>query len=261
QPMSKETFIAKVLDGLMPPPAYFPENVRMNIKGYTSIDEVLSKGTQALSPAEFEATANDTHALLLDTRSAEDFARGFIPNSINIGVDGNFAPWVGALIPDIKQPILLIADEGRAEEIVTRLARVGYDNAIGFLQGGFEAWEKEGREVDSIPRVTADELADRLAADPALRILDVRKQSEHLSEHVIGSENMALDYINQHTSDVSKDKTYYVHCAGGYRSMIFISILRARGYNNLIDIQGGFAALKATGRFPISDFVCPTTML
>lgn len=261
QPMSKETFIAKVLDGLMPPPAYFPENVRMNIKGYTSIDEVLSKGTQALSPAEFEATANDTHALLLDTRSAEDFARGFIPNSINIGVDGNFAPWVGALIPDIKQPILLIADEGRAEEIVTRLARVGYDNAIGFLQGGFEAWEKEGREVDSIPRVTADELADRLAADPALRILDVRKQSEHLSEHVIGSENMALDYINQHTSDVSKEKTYYVHCAGGYRSMIFISILRARGYNNLIDIQGGFAALKATGRFPISDFVCPTTML
>lgn len=261
QPMSKETFIAKVLDGLMPPPAYFPENVRMNIKGYTSIDEVLHKGTQALSPAEFEAAANDTHALLLDTRSAEDFARGFIPNSINIGVDGNFAPWVGALIPDIKQPILLIADEGRAEEIVTRLARVGYDNAIGFLQGGFEAWEKEGREVDSIPSVTADELADRLAADPALRILDVRKQSEHLSEHVIGSENMALDYINQHISDVSKDKTYYVHCAGGYRSMMFISILRARGYNNLIDLQGGFAALKASGKFPISDFVCPTTML
>ena len=261
QPMSKEKFIDEVLDGLMPPPGYFPENVLMNIKGYESIDEVLHKGTQALSPTEFEVAANETDALLLDTRDAQTFAKGFIPNSINIGIDGNFAPWAGTLIPDIKQTILLIADEGREEEIVTRLARVGYDNTIGYLKGGFEAWKKAGKETDAIESISVDELAKRMEENPDLNILDVRKKSEHFSEHVLDSENIALDYINEHIAEVNKDKTYYVHCAGGYRSMIFNSILKARGYDNLIDVQGGFDAIKASGKFKVSDYVCPTTML
>ncbi|UUV21573.1 MBL fold metallo-hydrolase [Paenimyroides aestuarii] len=261
QPMTKEAFIEKVLDGLMPPPAYFPENVLMNIKGYESIDRVLDKGTKALSPEAFETIANETDALLLDTRDAQTFAKGFIPNSINIGIDGNFAPWAGALIPNIQQAILLIADEGREEEIVTRLARVGYDNTIGFLKGGFDAWKNAGKETDHITSISVDELENRLAQNPDLNILDVRKNSEHYSEHVIGSENIALDYINQHISEVDKNKTYYVHCAGGYRSMIFISILKARGYEQLIDIQGGFSAIKASGKFAVSNYVCPSTML
>lgn len=261
QPMTKEKFIEEVLDGLMPPPGYFPENVLMNIKGYESIDKVLNKGTQALSPEAFETAANETDALLLDTRDAQTFAKGFIPNSINIGIDGSFAPWVGTLIPDIKQTILLIADEGREEEIVTRLARVGYDNTIGYLKGGFDAWKNAGKETDTIESISVDELAKRMEENPNLNILDVRKKSEHFSEHMIDSENIALDYINEHIAEVSKDKTYYVHCAGGYRSMIFNSILRARGYDNLIDVQGGFTAIKESGKFKVSDYVCPTTML
>ena len=261
QPMTKEEFVEKVLDGLMPPPGYFPANVLMNIKGYESIDKVLDKGLQALTPEAFEAAANETDALILDTRDAQTFAQGFIPNAINIGIDGSFAPWVGALIPDIRQAILLVADEGTAEEVVTRLARVGYDNAIGYLKGGMQAWTAAGKETDTIESVSADELADRLAQDPDLNILDVRKKSEHFSEHIIDSENIALDYINEHIAEVSKDKTYYVHCAGGYRSMIFNSILRARGYDNLIDVQGGFKAIKESGKFQVSDYVCPTTML
>lgn len=261
QPMTKEAFIDQVLDGLMPPPAYFPENVLMNIKGYESIDEVLHKGTRALSPSEFEAAANETDALLLDTRDAQTFAKGFIPNSINIGIDGNFAPWAGTLIPDIKQTILLIADEGREEEIVTRLARVGYDNTIGYLKGGFEAWKNAGKETDTIESISVEELAKRMEQNANLNILDVRKKSEHFSEHVLDSENIALDYINDHIAEVDKNKTYYVHCAGGYRSMIFNSIFRARGYENLIDVQGGFTAIKESGKFKVSDYVCPTTML
>ena len=261
QPMTKEAFIDEVLDGLMPPPAYFPANVLMNIQGYESIDEVLNKGTQALTPEAFEAAANETDALLLDTRNAQDFAKGFIPNAINIGIDGSFAPWVGALIPDIKQTILLITDEGREEEVVTRLARVGYDNTIGYLKGGFEAWKNAGNEVDHIESISVDELASRKTQDSTISILDVRKQSEHFSEHIIDAANIPLDYINQHLADIDKEKTYYVHCAGGYRSMIFTSILKARGYENLIDVQGGFDAIKASGKFQVSDYVCPTTML
>lgn len=261
QSMTKEAFIDEVLDGLMPPPAYFPANVLMNIQGYESIDEVLNKGTQALTPEAFEAAANETDALLLDTRNAQDFAKGFIPNAINIGIDGSFAPWVGALIPDIKQTILLITDEGREEEVVTRLARVGYDNAIGYLKGGFEAWKNAGNEVDQIESISVDELASRKTQDSTISILDVRKQSEHFSEHIIDAANIPLDYINQHLADIDKEKTYYVHCAGGYRSMIFTSILKARGYENLIDVQGGFDAIKASGKFQVSDYVCPTTML
>ncbi|SEL06871.1 MBL fold metallo-hydrolase [Parapedobacter koreensis] len=261
QAISKEEFVKQVLTGLMPPPAYFPKNVLMNIQGYDSIDDVLDRGLQALEPAAFEAIANETDALLLDTRDAQVFAKGFIPNSINIGIDGNFAPWIGTLIPDIQQPILVIAEEGREEEIVTRLARVGYDHAIGYLKGSFAAWKAEGREIDTMMSITVNELALLKESDPGLHVLDVRKQSEHDSEHVIGAQNIPLDYLNEHLSEVDKDKTYYVHCAGGYRSMIFISILRARGYENLIDVQGGFKAIKKSGKFAISDYICPNTML
>lgn len=260
QPMTKEAFMKEVLTGLTPPPAYFPANVLMNIKGYDSIDEVLERGKQALSPIAFEAAANETNALILDTRDPQVFAKGFIPNSINIGINGNFAPWVGALIPDIKQEILLVAEEGREEEVVTRMARVGYDYTIGYLKGGFEGWKSAGLETDSIQSVSADEIA-KLKTEGELNILDVRKKSEFDSEHVLDAENAPLDYINDSMLLVDKNKTYHVHCAGGYRSMIFISILKARGYDNLIDIDGGFKALKEGGKLAISDYVCPSTML
>jgi glyoxylase-like metal-dependent hydrolase (beta-lactamase superfamily II)/rhodanese-related sulfurtransferase len=259
--MTKEEFIKEVITGLTPPPAYFPKNVMMNIQGYDSIREVISRGTQALSPEAFEAAANETGALVLDTRKPQVFAKGFIPNAINIGIDGNFAPWVGALIPDIKQEILIVAEEGREQEIVTRLARVGYDHAIGYLKGGFDAWKNAGKETDSIRTVSVEEFAAAEAADPTINILDVRKNSEYRSEHIINAENAPLDYVNESMLKVDKSKTYFVHCAGGYRSMIFVSILKARGYDNLIDVDGGFKAIKDSGKFNITDYVCPTTLL
>ena len=259
--LTKEAFKVAVLDGLVAPPSYFPLNVLMNIQGYESIDKVLERGQHALSPKAFEAAANETSALILDTRDAQTFAKGFIPNSINIGIDGNFAPWVGAMIPDIKQEILLVTEEGREEEVVTRLARVGYDFTIGYLKGGFDAWKKAGEEVDTIQSISADQLADIIKENPATIVLDVRKKSEHFSEHIINSENAPLDFINDSMSHIDKKKTYYVHCAGGYRSMIFVSILKARGFDNLIDVQGGFTALKNSGNFNISAYACPSTML
>ena len=257
QPMSKEAFIKEVLTGLTPPPGYFPQNVMMNIQGYDSIDSVIDRGTKALTPTEFEAVANDRDVLMLDTRDPQTFAKGFIPNSINIGIDGSFAVWVGTLIPDVKQDVLIIADQGREEEIITRLARVGYDHALGYLKGGFEAWKNEGREVDTITSISVDEFAQVENAT----ILDVRKNSEFLSEHIIGAENAPLDYLNDSMLKVDKNKTYHVHCAGGYRSMIFISALKARGYDNLIDVKGGFGAIKKSEKFNTSDYVCPTTLL
>ncbi|HLP94561.1 MAG TPA: MBL fold metallo-hydrolase [Saprospiraceae bacterium] len=259
--LTKEEFIKEILTGLTPPPGYFPQNVLMNIKGYESFDEVKKRGTQALSPRAFDAAANETEALVLDTRDAQKFSEGFIPNSINIGIDGNFAPWVGALIPDVKQQILLVTDPGREEEVVTRMARVGYDYCIGYLEGGFEAWKNAGMEVDSIQRVSAEELADILAKNPETPLFDVRKRSEYFSEHVVEAENAPLDYVNESMLLIPKDKTVYVHCAAGYRSMIFTSILRARGYNNLIDVNGGFKAIKESNKFNLTDYVCPTTML
>lgn len=259
--MTKEEFIKEVITGLMPPPAYFPKNVMMNIEGYDNIEEVLNRGTQALSPEAFEAAANETGALILDTRKPQEFAKGFIPNSINIGIDGGFAPWVGTLIPDIKQEILIVAEVGREMEIVTRLARVGYDHAIGFIEGGFEAWAKSGKEVDSIKSVSVEEFAAAEVADSSINILDVRKNSEYQSEHILNAINAPLDYINESMLKVDKNKTYYVHCAGGYRSMIFASILKARGYDNLIDVDGGFKAIKESEKFKISDYVCPSTLL
>lgn len=261
QPMSKEQFTKELLTGLTPPPAYFPQNVLMNIRGYDPIDEVLERGVRPLSPSEFEAVANETGALILDTRDPQVFASGFVPNSINIGIDGSFAVWVGAMIPDLKQEILIVAEEGREEEVITRLARVGYDYAIGYLRGGFKSWQESGKEVDSITSISVHELAEIQEVNPDVEIVDVRKKSEYLSEHVSGAENAPLDYINESMAVLDKDKTYYVHCAGGYRSMVFNSILRARGYDKLIDVKGGFKDLKDSGKFAVTDYVCPTTLL
>lgn len=258
--MTKEEFINEVLTGLVAPPSYFPLNVMMNIQGYDSIDKVLERGQHALSPEAFEAAANETGALVLDTRDPQTFAKGFVPNSINIGIEGNFAPWVGTMIPDIKQEILLVTEEGKEEEVITRLARVGYDFTIGYLKGGFNAWKNAGKEVDTIVSISSDELADRMKKG-AVNILDVRKNSEYLSEHLLEAENAPLDFINDSMLKIDKNKTYYVHCAGGYRSMIFNSTLRARGYHNLIDVKGGFKEMKESGNFKISDYVCPSTLL
>jgi hydroxyacylglutathione hydrolase len=258
--MTKDEFIKEVTTGLVAPPAYFPLNVLMNIRGYESIDKVLERGQHALSPEAFEAAANETNALILDTRDPQTFTSGFVPNSINIGIDGQFAPWVGAMIPDIKQEILLVTDEGREEEVITRLARVGYDYTIGYLKGGFEAWKKSGKEVDQIQSITADELAEIMSKEK-VNVLDVRKKSEYQSEHVVNAENAPLDFINDSMAQIDKNEPYYVHCAGGYRSMIFNSTLRARGYENLIDVNGGFKALKESGKFAVSDYVCPSTLL
>ena len=259
--MTRDEFIKEVITGLMPPPAYFPKNVMMNIEGYDNIDQVIHRGTQALSPEAFEAAANETGALILDTRAPQTFAKGFIPNAINIGIDGSFAVWVGTLIPDLKQEILIVADEGREAEVVTRLARVGYDFAIGYLNGGMQSWINAGKEVDAIKSISADELAEIQKNHPETAILDVRKNSEHLSEHILGAVNAPLDYVNDSMLKAEKDKTWYVHCAGGYRSMIFASILKARGYDNLIDVSGGFKAIKDSEKFLVSDYVCPSTLL
>lgn len=258
--MTKEEFIKEVTTGLVAPPAYFPLNVMLNIQGYESIDKVLERGQHALSPDAFEAAANETSALILDTRDPQTFAKGFVPNSINIGIDGQFAPWVGAMIPDIKQEILLVTDEGREEEVITRLARVGYDFTIGYLKGGFNSWKNAGKETDQIISISADELATIMTKEK-VNVLDVRKKSEYLSEYVTDAENAPLDFINDSMAQLDKNKTYYVHCAGGYRSMIFASTLRARGFDNLVDVKGGFKAIKDSGLFKVSDYVCPSTLL
>lgn len=243
--MSKGEFVKELIEGIPAPPAYFAENVRMNKTGYQSLETVVEQGLQALSPQEFEDRANATGALVLDTRKPDAFAKGYIPNSIFIGIDGGFAPWVGALITDIQQPILIVADEGREAEVVQRLARVGYDNSIGYLKGGFAAWQQAGKETDSIESIQASEFASRINGDS--HILDVRKPGEHNPEHVSGAVNMPLDNINTQMHVLDKDKHYYIHCAGGYRSMIYASILKSRGFDNLTDVAGGYAAIKQTG--------------
>ena len=258
---SKEEFIQEVTTGLTPPPQYFPKNAVLNKLGYGSVDAVIRQGKQALTPAAFEAAASEEQALILDVRQAQAFAKGFIPNAVNIGLEGQFAGWVGTLIPDLKQPILLVAPEGKEEEAIVRLARVGYDNCIGYLNGGFAAWQAAGRDIDTIPSTSADAFAELFHQHPNLSVLDVRRKSEYDSEHVVGVQNLPLDYLNENMASINRDKTYYVHCAGGYRSMVAISILRARGFDNLIDITGGFAAIKQTGKLPLTDYVCPTTLL
>ncbi len=258
--LNKSDFVKLILTGLTPPPAYFPKNVIMNIQGYDSIDEVIARGTKPITVADADKLVHETDVLILDTRTPSQFQKGFIPGSWNIGLDGSFAVWVGTLIKDIRQKILLIADPGREQEAVTRLARVGYDNCLGYLEGGFDSWKNDSLEVDTIPSVTASELST-LVQRNNLNILDVRKKSEFDSEHIVGALNTPLDYLDQSASSVNKNDTYYVHCAGGYRSMIFASILKARGYENLINVEGGFTAIKETGKFELSEFVCQTTML
>jgi hydroxyacylglutathione hydrolase len=256
--MSREEFIKEVTDGLLPPPAYFGINVKMNKEGYQGFAEVLTRGIQALTPEAFETVANETGALIVDTRKAQDFARGFIPNAINIGLDGQFAPWVGALIP-IDQALLLIVEEGREEEAVTRLARVGYDNTIGYLQGGFKAWKKSGKEIDTVVSIPAQAFAERIQHEKEGVVIDVRKPAEYAAEHVEGAINVPLDYLNDHLAEIPKDKPFYLHCAGGYRSMIAASILKARGWDNLTDIAGGFSAIAQT-EVARTNYMCPSTL-
>lgn len=261
QPMEKEEFIKKVTDGLTTPPSYFPLNVMMNIQGYESFDTVKERGLTALKPEEFEQQANESGALLLDTRHADEFEKGFIPNSINIGIDGSFAPWVGAMIKDVNQPLLIIADKGREEEVVTRLSRVGFDNTIGYLKDGFDAWKHSGKEVDTINSITVNEFAEVHNDDKNIDVVDVRKASEYEAEHIVDATNVPLDYINENFRQLDKDKTYYVHCAGGYRSMIFVSILKARGYENLVNIKGGFKDIKESEKFELTKHVDSNTKL
>ena len=255
--MTKDEFIAEVIDGLLPPPQYFPANVKLNKEGYDDIQEVLNRGTQALSPEAFEAAANETGAIVLDVRHQDDFAAGHVPRSIFIGLDGSFAPWVGALIADVNQPILLVTEPGREEEAVTRLSRVGFDNTLGYLKGGFAAWKKASKEYDAVNSITAQEFKNEMITN-ALPVFDVRKQSEFLSEHVLDANNTPLDFINDHLAEFP-EKPFYLHCAGGYRSMIASSILKSRGIHNLVDIKGGFKAIQEAG-VPVSEFVCPSTL-
>lgn len=248
-----------VTDGLLPPPAYFGMNVAMNKKGYDSFDEVLSKGLQALSPDKFEEMAEHSGALILDVRNNEDFARGFVPQSINIGLKGDFAPWVGALIVDVKQPILLITNESEEEEAVTRLSRVGFDNVLGFLKGSFNAWKNSGKETDSVNRISAQQFEKEIKGKQA-KIIDVRKESEYNAEHVEEAFNKPLAYINEWITTIDPAKHFYLHCAGGYRSMMAASILQARGYRNFSEVKGGFNTIVQTD-VPVSDFVCQSKIL
>ena len=257
--MSKDEFIAEVTDGLLPPPSYFPLNVKMNKEGYDHIDEVLERGTQQLTPEAFEAAANETGAVILDVRKAADFAKGHIPRSIFIGIDGSFAPWVGALIADTAQPILLVAPEGREEETVTRLSRVGFDQTLGYLKGGFEAWKASGKEIDTVTSVEASNLEEAVQSDATTPIFDVRKPGEFESEHLEVAQSTPLDFLNKHLTEFPSDKVFYVHCAGGYRSMIAASILKSRGIHNLIDVKGGYKAIKET-ELKRTNYVCPSTL-
>jgi rhodanese-related sulfurtransferase len=217
----------------------------------------MQRGLQPLSVSAFEAAVNETDALILDTRNPQLFSEGHIPNSISIGIDGQFAPWVGAMIPDVKQKIALVAEIGREEETVKRLARVGYDHVIGFLDGGFEAWKQSGKDTDTVHRISPEEFANTFSK--AIHVIDVRKQGEYLGEHVDGAENIPLDFINDSMAEFPKDTTFTIHCAGGYRSMIAASILKSRGYHNFLEVAGGYSAISKTN-VPVTDFVCPSTL-
>lgn len=256
--MTKEEFKKEVLTGLMPPPGYFPQNVLMNIRGYEPLDSVMERGRKALSPDEFEAAANTTDALVIDCRNADRFADGFIPNSVNFGLEGQFAMWVGEMVPDLKQPILLVTDPGKEEEAMIRLGRIGHDALLGHLKGGFAAWKAAGKEVDSVQRIPSEDLAARYG--PGLMIIDVRKKSEYDSEHVVGAVNIPLNELNRHLAEIPKDKPFILHCAGGYRSMIAASMLKQRGWQNFVDVADGFAGIRKTN-VPHTAFVQPTTML
>jgi hydroxyacylglutathione hydrolase len=256
--MTKEEFVKEVTDGLLPPPAYFPENVRLNKEGYSDFAIILEKGSKPLSPKDFELMANELDALILDVRTEADFAEKHIPNSIFIGLDGSFAPWVGELIVDTQQPILLIAAEGKEKEAVTRLSRVGFDNTLGYLGGGIAAWEAAGKETDNVVSIPVSDFKSKYPANKSV-VFDVRKESEFAADHVEDAKNTPLNKINNHLASFPKDEDFYLHCLGGYRSMIAASILKSRGFHNIIDVQGGFRAIEEAG-IPVTDFVCPSTL-
>lgn len=254
--MTLEEFKEELLDGLTPPPAYFPQNVLMNIQGYESLDDVMAEGNKPLSPKEFEAVANQTEAVVLDVRNEKDFVKEHIPGSIFIGLHGQFAPWVGALIKDVKQPILLVIPEGLEEETITRLSRVGFDNTLGYLNGGVEAWKSAGFDTDSVQSVSPEEFAKHYNSTITI---DARRPSEFQAERVEKAINIPLDYINEHLAEVPKDDTFYVHCAGGYRSVIWASIMKSRGYHNMINVEKGMAGIRNTN-IPLTNYVCPSTL-
>jgi hydroxyacylglutathione hydrolase len=258
--LTEDQFVEEILTGLVAPPQYFPKNVLMNIQGSEGVEALLEKGQQALSPEAFEAAANETRALILDTRDPSVFSKGFIPNSINIGLEGSFAMWVGELILDIKQNILLVAEnDNMVEEAIIRLSRVGYDNTIGYLNGGFEAWEKKGKQKDVVHRLTPEQLEEHTKKGRQ-NIIDVRKVSEFNSEHLVDAINVPLNVLSDYISEFPKDETFIIHCAGGYRSMIAASMLKQRGFDNFVDVIGGISAIKQTS-LPMTDYVCPTTLL
>lgn len=257
--MTKAEFIDEVTEGLLPPPQYFPLNVKMNKEGYESIETVLNRGLKQLSPEEFEVVANEAGALVLDVRNEADFAKGHIPSSVFIGLDGSFAPWVGALIADVKQPILIVAPEGREEEAVTRLSRVGFDMTLGTLKGGFEAWKNASKEYDSVNSISTKKFKSIYEKESKLPVFDVRKESEYLSERLPDTENTPLDFLNEHLAEFPKTNNFYVHCAGGYRSMIAASMLKKRGIHNLTNVEGGFDQIKKIG-MKTTDYICPSTL-
>ena len=255
--MTKSEFVKEVTDGLLPPPAYFPLNVKLNKEGYQSIDDVIRNSAKPLSVEAFEFIANETGAIVLDVRHQTDFMAGFIPQSIFIGIDGGFAPWVGALIKDIAQPILLITPIGREEDTITRLSRVGFDNVLGYLEGSYPSWVKAGREIDTLTSISADVLEEKIKEN--VPVFDVRKPGEFASEHIHSAKSTPLDFLNNHLTEFPKDDTFYVHCAGGYRSVIAASILKARGIHNVVDVAGGYAAIRNTN-IERTAAVCPTTL-
>jgi hydroxyacylglutathione hydrolase len=261
--MTKDEFIKEVTDGLLPPPVYFPLNVKLNKEGsYENVEDIV-RDAVAYDAETFELVANEIDTVILDVRHQDDYAKGHIPQSIFIGIDGDFAPWVGALIPDIKQPLLLITPLGREEESIIRLARVGYDNTLGYLKGGFETWKNEGLEYDTVSSVSAETLAEIMEEAEEEKekvvIFDVRKEGEYSAEHIADVPSTPLDNINDHLAEFPKEEEFYLHCAGGYRSMIAASILKARGYHNVINVAGGFNAIKKTA-IKTTNYVCPTTL-
>jgi len=257
--MTEEEFIKEVTDGLLPPPAYFGMNVAMNKSGIESFETVFNQGMKAINATEFEVVAEETGALILDTRSNGDFAKGYVPQSINIGINGDFAPWVGALIGDVRQPILLVTDLGMEEETVTRLTRVGFDNLIGHLKYGFQAWATAGYEVDKVNRITAEEFEREVKIGES-KVIDVRKESEYEAEHVEDAYSRPLAAINEWVKDINPEEHFFMHCAGGYRSMMAASILQARGYRNFSEVEGGFNAIAKTN-VSKTDFVCQSKVL
>ncbi|MCB0465212.1 MAG: MBL fold metallo-hydrolase [Aequorivita sp.] len=243
--MTREEFIKEVTDGLAPPPLYFPLNVKMNREGYTAFDEVIVQGTKPLDPETFERIANETDAIVLDVRNQTEFVKSHIPRSIFIGLDGGFAPWVGALLADVEQKILLVVSSGREEEAVTRLSRVGFDRTLGYLQGGIDAWRKAGKEIDTMESITPDIFKEKM--EDNISVFDVRNDGEFANGRISYAVHAPLGFLNQYISSFPEDDKCYLYCAGGYRSVIAASILKSRGIHNVVNVEGGFAAIKNVG--------------